>query len=445
MFTISNRRLHLIVALWSITLFAGCGRRGEYPQRPIVLVCPWSAGGGTDRCSRQVAALLEQEIGIPVNVVNATGGAGVTGHTRGALARPDGYTITMITVELNMLHWRGLTNISYEDYHPVILLNRDDSAIFVRTDSPWKSIHELEQTIRDRPGEIKCSGTAYGGIWHVALAGWLNARGISPDDVVWVSINGSAPSLQELLAGGVDVVCCSVPEAQTLLDAGRVHCLGVMADARLPSAPDTPTFPEMGIDWTMGGWRGIALPRGVSPDRIEQLQQAMQRVAQSDEFEAFMNSAGFNISIAGPEQFEHLMAEMDGKFGKIFKSPAFRSVHRQQIGPMFFPALLACLGLGVLATLALSGWLKRPDDVTPLTRDGLARAMLAPVWVLGYLVLAEPVGFVVTATLLTAAMMWRLGVRPLVVVFVPLVAVPLTYQLFAIYLRVPLPWGILGW
>ncbi|MCA9049931.1 MAG: hypothetical protein KDA89_14445, partial [Planctomycetaceae bacterium] len=94
----------LLVTLFCLT--AGCGRESHWPSRPVTLICPWSAGGGTDRVSRQVAVQLEAELGVPVNVVNAVGGGGVTGHTRGALAQPDGYTLTMATVELNMLHWR---------------------------------------------------------------------------------------------------------------------------------------------------------------------------------------------------------------------------------------------------------------------------------------------------------------------------------------------------
>jgi len=200
-----------------------------------------------------VAALLERELDVPVNVINATGGAGVTGHTRGALARPDGHTITMVTVEINMLHWRGLTTISYKDYEPVGMLNRDAAALFVRHDAPWQDLRQLEEHIRQHRGELKASGTAQGGIWHLGFAGWLNSVGLSPSDARWISINGAAPSLQELLAGGVDAACCSLPEAQALLDGGRIRCLGVMSSERLGSFPDVPTFVEQGVDWTLTG------------------------------------------------------------------------------------------------------------------------------------------------------------------------------------------------
>src|SRR5687768_3392103 len=103
-----NGRPYYLLTLLLLAAQTGCRDAEEFPSRPIMLICPWAAGGGTDRVSRQVAAILEDELDIPVNVVNATGGGGVTGHSRGASAPPDGYTLTMITVELNMLRHRGL-------------------------------------------------------------------------------------------------------------------------------------------------------------------------------------------------------------------------------------------------------------------------------------------------------------------------------------------------
>ncbi len=105
----------LVPLLAILPALAGCARDDKYPSRPITLICPWAAGGGTDRVSRQVAAHLEQDLGVPVSVVNAVGGKGVTGHSRGLSARPDGYTLTMATLELNMLHWSGLTDLTHKD------------------------------------------------------------------------------------------------------------------------------------------------------------------------------------------------------------------------------------------------------------------------------------------------------------------------------------------
>src|ERR671919_213302 len=279
------RMRHLLISALVIAAAIACSTRRTFPDGPILLVCPWAAGGGTDRVARQIAALLEQDLRVPVNVVNVTGGDGVTGHSRGALARADGYTLTLVTVEIASLHWRGMTNISPADFAPVGLVNHDAAAIFVRSDAPWRTLRDLEQTIRQRPRTLRASGTATAGIWHLALAGWLTSVGLRTTDVIWVSIAGSAPSLQELLAGGIDVVSCSLAEAQALLAAGRIRSLGVMSEARAPQFPAVPTFKELGADWTLGTIRGVAAPKDTPPERVRVLADALKRVVESEAYQ----------------------------------------------------------------------------------------------------------------------------------------------------------------
>jgi tripartite-type tricarboxylate transporter receptor subunit TctC len=254
-------RLRSAALVACVLAASACASAGRFPSAPILLICPWAAGGGTDRIARQVAVLLEQDLGVPVNVVNATGGDGVTGHSRGALARPDGYTMTLVTVEIASLHWRGMTNISPHDFAAVGLVNRDAAAVFVRADAPWRDLKALEAAIRAAPRELRASGTSTAGIWHLATAGWLTTAGLKATDVTWVSIGGSAPSLQELAAGGLDLVMCSLPEAQALLSAGRVRSLGVMAETRLAQFADVPTFAEQGVAWRIETVRGLAVPK----------------------------------------------------------------------------------------------------------------------------------------------------------------------------------------
>jgi len=104
------------VVLVAVALLFSFGITGaiaaDYPKRPITMICPWGAGGGTDACSRIISTLLKKELGVPVNVVNRTGGGGAIGHTAMATAKPDGYTIGMPTVEITMMHWMGLTKIT---------------------------------------------------------------------------------------------------------------------------------------------------------------------------------------------------------------------------------------------------------------------------------------------------------------------------------------------
>src|SRR5688572_10989783 len=150
-----------------------------YPSRPVTVVCPWGAGGGTDATARIVASLLEKDLGQPFNVVNRTGGSGVVGHSAIATGAPDGYTLGMITVEITMMHWQGLTDLKPTSYTPLALMNEDPPGVQVSSSSPHKTIKELSDAIKASPvGKMKASGTGQGGIWHLALVGWLKAMGL---------------------------------------------------------------------------------------------------------------------------------------------------------------------------------------------------------------------------------------------------------------------------
>src|SRR5213079_2893488 len=205
----------------ALLFFAAAAAHAQYPQRPVQLIVPWGAGGGTDATARIIASLLERELKQPINVVNRTGGSGVVGHQAIASAPPDGYTIGLITVEIGMMHWQGLTEISGASYTPIGLVNADPAGVEVRADAPYKDVKDLVAAVKANPGKFKASGTGQGGIWHLALAGLLKDQGLDPAAVPWVPSNGAAPGLQDLVSGGVEVVPCSIPEARSLIDAGK--------------------------------------------------------------------------------------------------------------------------------------------------------------------------------------------------------------------------------
>ncbi len=210
------RNLLLVAASFLVAALA----HAQYPQRPVQLIVPWGAGGGTDATARIIAVLLEKELKQPFNVVNRTGGSGVVGHDAIARAPADGYTLGMITVEITMMHHVGLTTLKHTDYTPIGLVNADPAGVNVRVDSPYKSIKDLLAAIKANPGKLKASGTGQGGIWHLAIAGLLKDQGIDPGALPWVPSAGAAPGLLDMVAGGVDVVPCSIPEARALIDAG---------------------------------------------------------------------------------------------------------------------------------------------------------------------------------------------------------------------------------
>jgi tripartite-type tricarboxylate transporter receptor subunit TctC len=292
----------------------------EYPDRPITIIIPWGAGGGTDATGRMIGTVLQKELGVPVNVVNRTGGSGVVGHSAIATAKPDGYTLGVITVEIGMMHWVGLTKLSGKDYTPIALYNVDPAGVQVAVDAPWADVPAMLKDFKDNPGKYNGSGTGQGGIWHLALAGMLSADGIDPANVPWVPSRGAAPALKELVAGGVSIVTCSPTEAGPLADAGKVKIMAVMADNRMEAFPDVPTLKEAaGLDWTLGAWRGFVGPKGLPQEVVDKLVPAFKKVVQDKEFVEFMNNRGFGIVYKPPAEFVSFMEASDANLGKVMK------------------------------------------------------------------------------------------------------------------------------
>ncbi len=284
----------------------------SYPQRPITMIVPWGAGGGTDAVARMVASLVEKDLGQPVNVVNRTGGSGVVGHQAIASAAPDGYTIGMITVEITMMHHQKLTDLNPSSYTPIGLVNLDPAGFQVRADAPYKTMNDVLAAIKANPGKFKASGTGQGGIWHLALAGMLRDAKIDPASVPWVPSNGAAPGLQDLAAGGVEFVPCSLPEARSLIDAGKVKSLAVMASSRSALYPNVPTLKEaIGSDWGTGAWRGIAAPKGLPPAIAARLEASVKKAYESKEYKDFMTQRGFGMLWGTGTEFASFMQKAD--------------------------------------------------------------------------------------------------------------------------------------
>jgi tripartite-type tricarboxylate transporter receptor subunit TctC len=293
----------------------------QYPQRPVQLIVPWGAGGGTDATARIIGALMEKELKQPFNVVNRTGGSGVVGHDAIARAQADGYTIGLITVEITMMHHVGLTQLKHTDYTPIGLVNADPAGVNVRVDSPYKSVKDLLAAVKANPGKFKASGTGQGGIWHLAIAGLLKDQGIDPGALPWVPSQGAAPGLQDLVSGGVEVVPCSIPEARAMIDAGKVRALAIM-DANPPALyPKLPTLKaELGSNWQIAAWRVIAAPKGIPAEVQKTLITALKKVYDSKDYKDFMAKQGYGTVWADPEGTAKFMAASDANLGAALKA-----------------------------------------------------------------------------------------------------------------------------
>jgi tripartite-type tricarboxylate transporter receptor subunit TctC len=310
-----------LAAAFAVVAALAVPAAAQYPNRPITLIVPWGAGGGTDATARIIASILEKDLKQPVNVVNRTGGSGVVGHSAIAEAPPDGYTIGLITVEIGMMHWQGLTKLTGASFTPLGLVNADPAGLQVRSDAPYKTAKDLVDAIKANPGKLKASGTGQGGIWHLALAGMLKSLNVDPAAAPWVPSNGAAPGLQDLVAGGVDIVPCSIPEARSLIDAGKVKSLAIMdtnSPALYPSLP--PLKAALGTDWKMAAWRGMAAPKGLPKDVEAKLVTAIKAAYDSKEYKEFMASRGFGVVYMPPAEFAKFMEKSSNDLGATMKA-----------------------------------------------------------------------------------------------------------------------------
>lgn len=306
------------------TLVFGAGPQAaeDWPNRPVTLIVPWGAGGGTDIVARSLAAQMEEPLGQPVNVVNRTGGSGIIGHTAMATADPDGYTIGTINVDLSQLVCQGLTDLTADKFTHIALINTEPAAVSVGAESKFESLNDALDAIRDNPpGTFTASGSGTGSIYHLAWAGLMVAAGIKPDRVIWVPSDGGGPSLQDAASGAVDFVTPPLSTAAPLVEAGKIRPLATMGAKRFPRLPDVPTVEEaIGKSWTSQTWRMIGAPAGLSDDVRERLTEAVRTAFESAPFTEFMNERGFALTWMGSEEAKAFHASEDAAICEVMKA-----------------------------------------------------------------------------------------------------------------------------
>lgn len=316
---LSRTILKILGGASAMMIAAVAAQGADYPSRPVTLIVPYGAGGGTDYTGRVVAELLKAELGQPVNVVNRTGAIGLVGHTAISEAKPDGYTIGVVTFEIGTYKWLGTSQITYEDFTPIALYNFDASGVNVPADSPFKSLKDAIEAFKSAPAGTYSIGAPPGGNSHAAIAGMLLAAGVDTTNINWVPVKGGADAMKELAANGLTMTATSLPESKPMRDAGKVRALAVLSDKRYDKFSDVPTAKEiLGVNWTGGTWRGIAGPKGMPADVTARLVAAMDKVFHSAQFQDLMEKRGFNIEFCGGMAFGKWMADSHKATGETF-------------------------------------------------------------------------------------------------------------------------------
>ena len=288
-----KRRTMLATALALAAGIFAAPAFAAFPDKPVNVICPWTAGGGTDVLLRALSKEAEKFLGQTINVVNQTGGAGAIGHNAIRAARPDGYTIGMITFELNSLPPQGLVPFTWKDFDPVMLINTDAAALTVRADAPYSTVRGFMDHARANPGEITIGNSAPGSVWHIAAGLAAKKTGVN---VKHVPFNGAQPAVTALVGGHIKAVAVSVAEVRSQVQAGNLKILGVMAAERDKIFPNVPTFKEQGVDVQFATWRGLAFPKGVPAANRAKVADAYKKAFETKEFKEFAANAALTLN-----------------------------------------------------------------------------------------------------------------------------------------------------
>ena len=262
------------------------------PRRPVNVVLPYSAGGGTDAFARAVAAAAEADglLPVPLIVTNRPGAGGITGATEVAGARPDGQTM-MITSAGSFLLTSMLSDTPVsplEDYEIVAQIGDLDPAILVPAGSPHETLEDLVNAMKEAPGSLRWAHNGVGGAHNVAGQSFLNANGI---EATGVPFKGGGPTRAAVIGEQVDFAVVGIQQAAGFEEQLRV--LALLAPERDGIATDVPTATEQGFDYVEVSSPIVAFaPKGTDAEIVEGMQSMLEAVAGSESFAAAMRERG---------------------------------------------------------------------------------------------------------------------------------------------------------
>lgn len=300
-----KRITFLLFPVFCIAFMLGCAQEEQpFPSKQITMIVPWDAGGGTDALARSLAEQASDEFGVAVNVVNRSGGSGTVGHNAGASARPDGYTVTMITYELVTFKPLDLLDLGPDAFKAVMQLNEDPAAITVHADSPWQTLDDFITHAKDNPGDITIGNSGPGAVWHLAA---LKLEEEAEVSFAHIPHNGAKPAVTQLVGKHLDAVAVSPAEVLQYIKSGDLRCLGIMAEERDPNLPDVPTFNEQGYELVHGTWRGLAVPKDTPDEIVQKLEQGFYNAFQSDSFQTTANNAMLGLKYRDSNAFQQYL------------------------------------------------------------------------------------------------------------------------------------------
>jgi tripartite-type tricarboxylate transporter receptor subunit TctC len=320
------RVLAPIVALLSVLIASSATAQDVFPSRPITIVNPFPPGGQADLTGRPLAAALEKILKQPVVLANKTGAAGAVGMQSVAVSKPDGYTIT-ITVpaistlpEVDRLFGRPPV-LTRDQFAPIARINADPCMIVVNGERPWKTMKELVDDAKRRPGNITFASSGIYGASHVPMEMMLHAAGAR---MRHLPTAGGGPATTAVLGGHADLWCSTIGPATPHVKSGKFRALAVTSAARQQYFPDVSTLKELGYDVEYYLWIGLFAPRATPAPTMKALRDAVRQAVEDPAFKSALEKVQSPLAYQDADEFKTWwdadaarLADVIKKIGKV--------------------------------------------------------------------------------------------------------------------------------
>lgn len=258
-----------------------------FPERQIEIVVPFGVGGGSDTAARALGEGLKPLLKVPLVITNMPGGAGTKGMLHVAQQPADGYTVLVVTTShlIDAVKPKTRAHI-LKDFDPIMRIQWDTTVVFVSGDSKFKSIKDLADYGKKKPRFLKFAGTSPGAWAEIQTVAFFKKLGV---EVTFVPFESGAETKAAILGGHIHGACEELAETFPLVQAGELRALAVIMEKRHPALPDVPCTPELGIDYTHGLMRALAVKKGTPPDRIKYLHDVIKKALDTPVYKKFVD------------------------------------------------------------------------------------------------------------------------------------------------------------
>ena len=302
-----------------------CAQPGGFPARAVRIISPFPPGGSVDLVARLLGSRLAESIGQQVVVDNRSGAAGTIGTELAARAAPDGYTLLVNTLPLvtNAFLFRRVPYDALTDFAPISLLSGSRSVLTVHPSVPVRSVRELLQLAKAKPGALNYASAGPGTNPHIAgeLFNYLGKVNLTV-----VHFKGGGPGLVATMAGEVDISFSSIAETSAFVRAGRLRALGVSSRERSAALPDVPTIAEAGVPgYEFLTWHAIVAPKGTPELVLALLNERVVKVMRAPEQVKRFQDMGLDVIASTREELAAHLKSEHAKWGKVIRERGLRA------------------------------------------------------------------------------------------------------------------------